>query len=121
MTDLICRKDLNPCKTPGMCSPHGGCQIITLECRAEVAQDTLDVIRSVLKTAEAEIEQLKAENDLLRGQAEVAQEALEVLAKDAGRYRCLLEFDGDIDFSSAESTEEIDALIDAAKSAESRP
>lgn len=26
MTDLICRKSMNRCQTPGMCSPHGGCQ-----------------------------------------------------------------------------------------------
>lgn len=26
MTDLICRKSMTPCLTPGMCSPHGGCQ-----------------------------------------------------------------------------------------------
>lgn len=26
MTDLICRKSMTRCQTPGMCSPHGGCQ-----------------------------------------------------------------------------------------------
>lgn len=26
MTDLICRKSMMRCQTPGMCSPHGGCQ-----------------------------------------------------------------------------------------------
>ncbi|EZI28917.1 hypothetical protein [Pseudomonas extremaustralis] len=26
MTDLICRKSMTNCLTPGMCSPHGGCQ-----------------------------------------------------------------------------------------------
>lgn len=26
MTDLICRKSMTRCLTPGMCSPHGGCQ-----------------------------------------------------------------------------------------------
>ena len=25
MTDLICRKSMTRCLTPGMCSPHGGC------------------------------------------------------------------------------------------------
>ena len=23
---LICAKTMNPCQTPGMCSPHGGCR-----------------------------------------------------------------------------------------------
>lgn len=26
MSDLICRKSMTRCQTPGMCSPHGGCQ-----------------------------------------------------------------------------------------------
>ena len=26
MSDLICRKSMTHCLTPGMCSPHGGCQ-----------------------------------------------------------------------------------------------
>ncbi len=26
MVDLICRKSITRCLTPGMCSPHGGCQ-----------------------------------------------------------------------------------------------
>lgn len=25
MRDLICRKSMLDCQTPGMCSPHGGC------------------------------------------------------------------------------------------------
>lgn len=31
MSDLICRKTMMRCKTPGMCSPHGGCQGGTLK------------------------------------------------------------------------------------------
>ena len=30
MTDLICRKSMMRCQTPGMCSPHGGCKTSTL-------------------------------------------------------------------------------------------
>lgn len=26
MTDMICRKSMQRCQTPGMCSPHGGCR-----------------------------------------------------------------------------------------------
>lgn len=25
MSDMICRKSMTRCQTPGMCSPHGGC------------------------------------------------------------------------------------------------
>jgi hypothetical protein len=25
MKAMICRKSMNSCQTPGMCSPHGGC------------------------------------------------------------------------------------------------
>jgi hypothetical protein len=25
MSAMICRKSMQPCQTPGMCSPHGGC------------------------------------------------------------------------------------------------
>ncbi|MBD1602354.1 hypothetical protein [Pseudomonas typographi] len=36
MTDLICRKSMMRCQTPGMCSPHGGCQDpVTQQLRAE--------------------------------------------------------------------------------------
>ena len=27
MSDLICRKTMMRCQTPGMCSPYGGCQL----------------------------------------------------------------------------------------------
>jgi hypothetical protein len=30
MSDLICRKSMMRCQTPGMCSPHGGCGASTL-------------------------------------------------------------------------------------------
>lgn len=38
MTDLICRKSMTSCLTPGMCSPHGGCQ----------APETASAFRSLL-------------------------------------------------------------------------
>ena len=30
MTDLICRKTMQRCQTPGMCMPHGGCKVSVL-------------------------------------------------------------------------------------------
>jgi hypothetical protein len=67
-----------------------------------------------------ETEQLKAEVEELRGQAEVASRALEVLAAEARRYRFLRNSKDEIDFSSAESMEEIDWLIDMSISKEAQ-
>lgn len=47
----------------------------TIECRFEVSEDTLSTIRGCLREAESDIDQLKAENEALR--------------KDAQRYRWL--------------------------------
>jgi len=43
----------------------------------------------VISLHSAEIARLKAENESLRGLAEVAQKGAELMAKDAGRYRWL--------------------------------
>lgn len=57
MSDLICRKTLMRCQTPGMCSPYGGCQ-------------PQPVTESVFKTdyarLEQECERVRDENALLR-------------------------------------------------------
>ena len=45
-------------------------EIHRLECRLEVSDDTLGVIRLCLKAAEADIDQLKTENESLRKDAE---------------------------------------------------
>jgi hypothetical protein len=39
----------------------------SIECRLEVSQDTLSTIRGCLRAAESDIDQLKAENEALRG------------------------------------------------------
>lgn len=44
MSDLICRKTMMRCQTPGTCSPHGGCQ-------------PLPVTESVFKADYARLEQ----------------------------------------------------------------
>jgi len=41
-------------------------EIHSLECRLEVSEDTLGVIRGCLKAAEGDIDQLKAENESLK-------------------------------------------------------
>jgi len=45
-------------------------EIHSLECRFEVSEDTLGVIRGCLKAAEGDIDQLKTENESLRKDAE---------------------------------------------------
>lgn len=37
MTDMICRKSMQRCQTPGMCSPHGGCAPTGPETAAAIA------------------------------------------------------------------------------------
>lgn len=109
MSDLICKNTMTRCQTPGACSPHGGCRVIALECRAEVAHDTLTVIRAVLKTAEAEIDELKAANEILRKDAERHQ-WLRIHEFDIGSYHGVHEHNAAAWFESI-SDEAIDAAI----------
>lgn len=66
MTDLICRKSMTRCLTPGMCSPHGGCWPEDSHMRAirSLRGDCADLIaeRDHLK---AEIQALRESNDKL--------------------------------------------------------
>jgi len=71
MSDLICRKSMQRCQHPGMCSPHGGCQPDKSEWQSGYDEGR----RMGVKTALDEREQLKSENEELR--------------KDAERYRWL--------------------------------
>lgn len=62
MRDMICRKSLMACQTPGMCSPHGGCHEPTFNPdwnRLESAQESLREHMQI-------ITHLKAENEALR-------------------------------------------------------
>lgn len=68
-------------------------------CRLEISEDTLEVIRAVLKTAESEIDELKLENEALKAKYEECAEFIdaatiehvdtESMRKDAERYRWL--------------------------------
>lgn len=71
MTDMICRKSMVRCQIPGMCSPHGGCHPEKTEWQVGYDEGR----RMGTKTALAERDQLKAENEALR--------------KESGRYRWL--------------------------------
>ncbi|PBW56427.1 hypothetical protein CJU07_10615 [Pseudomonas aeruginosa] len=63
MTDLICRKTMMRCQTPGMCAPYGGC-------RAEVAilADKVLVPRELLERL---LEDLDAHSYGFEGQEEL--------------------------------------------------
>lgn len=66
---MICRKAMTRCLTPGMCSPHGGCQ----EMQFKPDWDRLEAAKESLREHMEIIRQLKTENESLR--------------KDAERYR----------------------------------
>lgn len=99
MSDMICRKSMMRCQTPGMCSPHGGCQPTPetetvssawlAQLRAEYLatgqeRDKLKVELEGFKQgakaeadagdeARAEVKKLKAENEALHRQVKVLQ------------------------------------------------
>lgn len=62
MSDLICRKSMQRCLHPGMCSPHGGCQPDKSEWQSGYEEGR----RMGAKTALDERDQLKAENEELK-------------------------------------------------------
>jgi len=59
MADMICSKSMARCQTPGMCSPHGGCQPEKTEWQRGYDEGR----RMGSKTALAERDQLKAKTD----------------------------------------------------------
>ncbi len=63
MTDLICRKTMQRCQYPGMCSPHGGCQP---DKGFEVGYLDLGQFVDWVWNLKAERDQLKAENEAMR-------------------------------------------------------
>lgn len=87
MSDMVCRKSMMRCQTPGMCSPHGGCrdevttakdrQISALIAENERLKNRLEVDPShdydgistrdaTVKVLDEQVDQLKAENERLR-------------------------------------------------------
>jgi hypothetical protein len=47
MNDMICRKSMTRCITPGMCSPHGGCKDPATESLREVVDQQQALIASL--------------------------------------------------------------------------
>ena len=87
MSDMVCRKSMMRCQTPGMCSPHGGCrdevttakdrQISALIAENERLKNRLEVDPrhdydgistrdATVKVLDEQVDQLKAENVRLR-------------------------------------------------------
>ena len=87
MSDMICRKSMMRCQTPGMCSPHGGCrdevttakdrQISALIAENERLKNRLEVDPrhdydgistrdATVKVLDEQVDQLKADNERLR-------------------------------------------------------
>ena len=64
MSDLICRKTMMRCPTPGTCSPHGGCQ----------SQHDRD--SSELRRLCAERDTLRTANQRLEGEVKRLRESL---------------------------------------------
>lgn len=63
----------------------------TVECRFEVSEDTLETIRGCLRAAEGDIDQLKAENEVLRKDKSEPCDGcfmadVEALRKNSARY-----------------------------------
>lgn len=60
MTDMICRKSMTRCQTPGMCAPHGGCPSTESVSSAWLAQLRAEYLEfgeqnKALKTANARL------------------------------------------------------------------
>lgn len=84
MSDLICRKTMMRCPTPGMCSPHGGCQSQHDRDSSELRR--LCAERDQLRTAPPSpdpelVELLRVAADYLRGLSLPAQLVKRIDAK----------------------------------------
>lgn len=65
MNDLICQNTMMRCQNPGMCSPHGGCRKVE-----PVSSVWLERLRGEYRAVVVERDQLKAEIEALRKDAE---------------------------------------------------
>lgn len=74
----------------------------TVECRFEVSDDTLSTIRGCLRSAEGDIDKLKAENEALRNDLESHKRMLLAAACDIGAIGEALGADMDDDGSAIE-------------------
>lgn len=67
MSDLICRKTMMRCQTPGMCAPYGGCraEVAILADKVLVPRELLERILANLETAYIPWEETKELRTLL--------------------------------------------------------
>lgn len=93
MTDLICRKTMLHCQTPGMCRPHGGCRP---DQGFEAGHLDLGKFVDWVWNLKAERDQLKAENEDYKSGQERYEQIIEdlkaeneALRRDAERYQWL--------------------------------
>lgn len=63
---LICKKDFNACRTPGMCAPHGGCKELNRFVGQDQQKNMDELVAAGIQVDKDLIAQLKAENELLR-------------------------------------------------------
>lgn len=70
MSDMICRKSMQRCNTPGMCSPHGGCQPEKSEWQSGYDEGR----RMGTKHMYAEVDRLKAEIESLKREIKLSPE-----------------------------------------------
>ena len=84
MSDLICRQSMTRCKTPGMCSPYGGCQPESISDGQHI---DLGKFIDHVWALKAERDQLKAENEALRKALDECADSLhgEMLQKFGGQ------------------------------------
>ena len=111
MSDMVCRKSMMRCQTPGMCSPHGGCrdevttakdrQISALIAENERLKNRLEVDPrhdydgistrdATVKVLDEQVDQLKAENEQLKAESEQAK-LISRIAYNFDGYKAVLD------------------------------
>jgi hypothetical protein len=91
MSDMLCRKSMHACPTPGMCSPHGGCrapeQVQIDQLKAEVARLTEDASMRAIRSLRGDCEVLRAENESLRANRDRALSMLQISLEEWTKLR----------------------------------
>ncbi len=93
MSDLICRKTMMRCSTPGMCAPFGGCHsgvLVKNDVRyaadAQYEPAAMSAVTAEAKRLQAECLALLSERDQLRAAVERLQRELATAHADASHY-----------------------------------
>lgn len=105
MSDLICRKTMTRCHTPGMCAPFGGCQasvLVQTDVRyAADAQDepaALFAVTAEAKRLQAECLALLSERDQLRAEVErlrgMLKEARPAVSSEVAKWQRIANVSG---------------------------